>query len=250
MSGHSHWATIKRSKSVVDAKKGKQFSRASKLIMSAARAGGGDPSMNVHLRYAIEDARAVNMPRDTIERAILKATGQLPGVTLEEVVYEGYGPGGVAIIIEALTDNRNRTAPEIKKIFESAGCSMAGPGSVKWMFEKRGIITVKREGLEEDKMLEIALDAGADDVKTYPDFYEITCEPSAFTNVRAAIEKKGIKVESAEVTNIAKQNVTPSANDARKALKLMDHLEEHDDVQTVSSNFDIPDELLKEPEKE
>jgi len=246
MSGHSHWATIKRAKSAVDAKKGKMFSKCAKDIMSAARTGGGDPDMNIRLRYAIEDARAVNMPKENIERAVLKGTGKLAGQSLEEVVYEGYGPGGVAIIAEALTDNRARTAPEIKKIFENAGSALASPGSVKWMFEKKGVITVKREDIDEDKLLELVLDNGGDDMRTFDSFYEITCEPSAFNRLREALEKSKITPVTAEVTNIAKQNVTPSVEEARKALRLMENLEDHDDVQTVSSNFDVPAELMTE----
>ncbi len=246
MSGHSHWATIKRAKSVVDAKKGKLFSTAAKLIMSAARTGGGDPDMNIKLRYAIDDARAVNMPRENIARAILKGTGELGGQKLEEIVYEGYGPGGVAIMVVALTDNRNRTAPEIRKTFENGGGSLAGPGSVTWMFEKKGVLTVKPDAVGEDRLMEIILEAGADDLRTYDDFYEITCDPHKFTDVRKALEDAKITPVSAEVTNVAKQNVTPPVEQARKILRLMDALEEHDDVQTVSANFEIPKELLAE----
>jgi len=246
MSGHSHWATIRRAKSVVDAKKGKLFSRAAKLIISAARVGGGDPDSNIKLRYAIEDARAVNMPRENIQRAILKGTGELGGHQLEEVVYEGYGPGGVAMMVVALTDNRNRTAPEIRKIFESGGGSLARPGSVTWMFEKKGVLSVRRDAAGEDRLLEIILDAGAEDLRTYDDFYEITCPPSAFTDVRDALQKNGVTPVSAEVTNVARQNVTPSLQDARKALRLMEALEEQDDVETVSANFDVPKEIMAE----
>ena len=246
MSGHSHWATIKRKKGAADAKKGKVFSKCAKLIMSAARTGGGDPNMNLTLRYAIEDARAVNMPKDNIDRAVRKGTGELEGVTLDEIVYEGYGAGGVAIMVEVLTDNRNRTAPEIRKLFENAGSSLANPGSVAWMFEKKGIISVKRDAAEEDKLLDIILEAGADDMQSFDDFYEITCEPSAFSNVRKALLDNNITPDTAQVANVAKQNVTPSTDDARKALKLMEALEDHDDVQNVSANFDIPPELLAE----
>jgi len=246
MSGHSHWATIKRAKSVVDAKKGRVFSRYAKLIMSAARTGGGDPDMNIKLRYAIDDARAVNMPKDNIERAVKKGTGELGGASLEEVVYEGFGPGGIALLVDVLTDNRARTAPEIRKIFENANCSLGGPGSVAWMFHKKGVLAVKRDAVAEDKLLDIILDAGADDLQAFDDLYDITCEPNTFTAVRQALEKNGIKPEHAQVTNVAKQSVTPSLQDAKKALKLMETLEEHDDVQSVSANFDVPPELLDE----
>ncbi len=246
MSGHSHWATIKRAKSTVDAKKGRIFSKCAKLIMSAARIGGGDPSMNVKLRDAIEDARAVNMPKDNIERAVLKGTGELGAQNFEDVVYEGYGPGGVALMVEALTDNRSRTAPEIRRIFENAGCSLAGPGSVAWMFHKKGILSVKRSGVDEDKLLEIILDAGADDMRTFDDLYEIVCEPAIFQAVKKALVDNGITPDTAQVMNIAKQNVTPSVSDARKVLRLMDALQDHEDVQNVSANFDIPEEIMAE----
>jgi len=246
MSGHSHWATIKRKKGAVDAKRGQAFSKCAKLIMSAARTGGGDPNMNLHLRYAIDDARAINMSKDSIERAILKGTGELGGAQLEEVVYEGYGPGGVALMAIALTDNRNRTAPEVRKVFENAGCSLGGPGSVAWMFEQKGVLSVSVGDVDGDTLLEVVIEAGADDLRTFDDLYEITCEPSAFSAVREALERNGITPQTAEVTNIAKQNVTPSLTDARQTMKLMEELEEHDDVQTVSANFDIPQELLAE----
>lgn len=246
MSGHSHWATIKRAKSAVDAKKGKVFSKCAKDIMSAARTGGGDPDMNIRLRYAIEEARASNMPKDNIERAVLKGTGKLAGQTLEEVVYEGYGPGGVAIVAEGLTDNRARTAPEIRKIFENAGSTLASPGSVKWMFEKKGVITVNRKDIEEDKLLELVLDNGADDMRTFDAFYEIICDPHSFNQLREALTKNKIAPVTAQITYVGKQNVTPSVEHARKALRLMENLEDHDDIQTVSSNFDVPAELMTE----
>jgi YebC/PmpR family DNA-binding regulatory protein len=246
MSGHSHWATIKRKKGAADAKKGMAFSKCAKLIMSAARAGGGDPDMNLALRYAIDDARAINMPKDNIERAILKGTGELEGVKLETIVYEGYGPGGVAIMIETLTDNRNRTAPEIRKMFDNAGGSLAGPGSVAWMFEKKGVLSVKKEGTDEDRLMEVVLEAGADDMQAFEDIYEITCEPSAFGDVRQALADNGITAETAELANVAKQNATPSPDDARRVLRLMEALEDHDDVQNVSANFEISAEMVAE----
>lgn len=246
MSGHSHWATIRRKKSVIDAKKGKEFSRCSKLIMSAARIGGSNPEMNAALRDAIEEARSINMPRDRIERAIKKGAGELEGERLEATTYEGYGPGGVALLIEVLTDNRNRTASQIRLMFESAGGSLAGPGSVAWMFHKKGVLSVKADVVSEDRLLEIILDAGAEDLRRFDDIYEITCEPTSFSAVRQALTDNGLVPETAQIANIAKQNVTPSLNDARKALKLMEELEEHDDVQSVSANFDIPAELMAE----
>jgi len=246
MSGHSHWATIRRKKGAADAKKGQAFSRCAKLLMSAARTGGGDPDANLHLRYAIEDARALNMPKDSIRRAILKGTGELEGRRLEGVTYEGYAAGGVALLAEALTDNRNRTASGIRRIFEQAGSSLAAPGSVAWMFRKRGVLSVKQDAADEDRLLDLVLEAGAEDVQALDDVYEITCEPSAFTAVREALAAAGIETETAEVAQVAKQNVTPALRDARKALALMEALEEHDDVQNVSANFDIPTELMAE----
>jgi len=248
MSGHSHWATIKRKKGAVDAKKGKVFSKCAKLIMSAARVGGGDPDMNLTLRYAIEDARAVNMPKDKIDRAILKGTGELEGVSLEDVVYEGYGHGGIALLVEALTDNRNRTAPEIRRIFENAGGSLGSPGSVAWMFEKKGVISVKLDAAEEDALLDIILEAGAEDLTKLDGVYEITCEVSVFSNVQKALAEHDITPETAELTNIASQNVTPSTEDARKVLRLMEEFEDHDDVSNVSANFEITAELMAEME--
>jgi len=248
MSGHSHWATIRRKKGATDAKKGRIFSKCAKLIMSAARAGGGDPDSNLALRYAIDDARAANMAKDSIERAVLKGTGELEGVRLETIVYEGYGHGGVALLIECLTDNRNRTAPEIRRLFENHGGSLGGPGSVAWMFEKKGVLSVKLDSVDEDKLMETILEAGADDLQVFEDLYEITCEPAAFGDVRAALEGAEIETEAAEITNVAKQNATPSKDDARKALKLMEALEDHDDVQKVSANFEISAELVAELE--
>ena len=248
MSGHSHWATIKRKKGAADAKKGRVFSKCAKAILSAARAGGGDPDSNLTLRYAIEDARAVNMPKDNIERAILKGTGELEGVRLESVVYEGYGPGAVALMAESLTDNRNRTAAEVRKLFESHGGSLGGPGSVAWMFEKKGVLSVKADSVDEDTLLEIVLEAGADDLQLFDDLYEITCGPAAFGDVRQALADRQIEPETAEITNVATQNATPSLDDARKVLRLMEALEDHDDVQNVSANFEISTELAAELE--
>lgn len=246
MSGHSHWATIRRKKGATDARKARVFSKCAKLVMSAARAGGRDPDANAALRYAIEEARSVNMPKDKIDRAILKGIGELEGQDLEGVVYEGYGPGGVALMVEVLTDNRNRTAAEIRKVFENAGTSLANPGSVAWMFEKRGVLSVKKDAVDEDALLEIVLEAGADDLQTFDDLYEITCDLSAFAAVKQALVDSGVTPDTAQIANVASQNVKPSLEDARKILKLMEALEDHDDVQHVSANFDIPAELMAE----
>jgi YebC/PmpR family DNA-binding regulatory protein len=246
MSGHSHWATIRRKKGAADAKKGKVFSKCAKLIMNAARKGGSDPETNQSLRYAIDDARSVNMPKDNIDRAILKGTGELPGARLEETVYEGYAPGGVALMVEALTDNRNRTTAEVRHLFEQAGGSLAGPGSVAWMFENKGVLSVKKDDADEDTLLEIALEAGAEDLRVFDDLYEITCEPPAFESVKQSLAQNDIPIDTAQIAQIAKQNVTPDLSDARKTLHLMEALEDHDDVQNVYANFDIPAELVAE----
>ncbi|MFW6158908.1 MAG: YebC/PmpR family DNA-binding transcriptional regulator, partial [Planctomycetota bacterium] len=203
MSGHSHWATIRRKKSAADAKKGRMFSKCAKLIMSAARTGGADPDTNLTLRYAIEDARAINMPKENIERAILKGTGELEGVELETVVYEGYGPGGCALMVETVTDNRNRTAPEIRHIFEEHGASLGGPGSVAWMFEKKGVLSVARDAVDEETLMEVVLDAGADDMEALEDVYEITCDPTSFSDVKDALNEQGIPTQTAEIANIS-----------------------------------------------
>ncbi len=246
MSGHSHWATVRRQKSAVDAKKGKVFSKCARLIMSAARIGGGHLDINTRLKYAIDDARSVNMPKEKIDRAIRKGTGDLEGESLEEGVYEGYGPGGVALLVETLTDNRNRTGSEIRRLFEDAGSSLAGAGSVAWMFRKKGVLSVRHDAADEDRLMEIILEAGADDMRSFGDFYEITCEPSGFSEVKQALIDNTISLDTAQVTNVATQNATPSLDEARKVLKLMGSLEDHEDVQNVSANFDITAELMAE----
>jgi len=245
MSGHSHWSGIKYKKAANDAKRGKVWSKVARLIIVAARAGGGDPSANLSLRYAIDKAKAANMPKDTIEKAIKKGTGELGGQNFEEVLYEGYGPGGVAIMIEALTDNRNRTAPEVKKIFERRGGSMGTSGCVNWMFNKKGLITVKRSDTKEDELMETALTAGAEDMTTNADVFEITCEPAAYDGLKNALQEKEIPIQVAEISMIPQSNVPVSdIATAKKIIGLMEDLEDHDDIQNVYSNFDIPDEIM------
>ncbi len=246
MSGHSHWATIRRKKGAADAKRGRMFSKCAKLIMSAARTGGADPDTNLQLRYAIEDAQAINMPKENIERAILKGVGELEGQELVGAVYEGYGPGGCAMLVEAVTDNRNRTSAAVRHIFEKHGGSLSGAGSVAWMFETKGVISVSTDFVEEDILLDVALESGAEDIEKLEDAYEITCDPSNFSDLKDALESKEITTDTAEIANIATQNISPSLDDARKALGLMEDLEDHDDVQKVSANFDIPAELVAE----
>jgi len=248
MAGHSHWANIAHKKSAIDAKRGKLWSKLAKAIIIAAKAGGGDPNSNLRLRYAIIDAKAGNMPKDTIDRAIKKGTGELEGVNYEEILYEGYGPGGVAVLCDILTDNRNRTAPEVRKIFEMCGGKMGGAGSVAWMFERKGLVAVAADQTDEDTLMELALDAGADDVLRAGDNFEITCSPDVFSNVCDAIEKAGLKAEISEIARIAKDTVELDAETGRSVLKLMEMLDDHDDVQKVASNFNIPDEAMAEIE--
>ena len=245
MSGHSHWAGIKYKKAALDAKRGKIWSKLARVIIVAAKNGGGDPAANLALRYAVDKAKAANMPKDTIEKAIKRGTGELEGTSYEEVVYEGYGPGGVAIMVEALTDNRNRTAPEVKRIFERHGGSLGTSGCVNWMFNKKGLITVATAEADEDELLEIALAAGADDMENTGRVYEITCEPSAYERLKKTLSEKEIPIEVAEISMVP-QNTVPvqDQNTAKKIISLMEALEEHDDVQNTFSNFDIPDEVM------
>ena len=245
MSGHSHWAGIKYKKAAVDAKRGKTWSKLARMLIVAAKNGGGDPSANLSLRYAIEKARAANMPKDTIEKAIKKGTGELEGVSFEEVLYEGYGPNGVAIMVEALTDNRNRTGPEIKKLFEKHRGSLGIAGCVNWMFTKKGLITVTTAEVEEEQLLEIALNAGADDMQNTGEVYEITCDPDAYEKLKEALKEKEIPTQIAEISMVP-QNTVPVSEEtvAKKIISLMEAFEDHDDVQNTYANFDISDEIM------
>ncbi len=245
MSGHSKWAQIKRQKGANDVKRGAMFTKMGREIAVAARAGGGDPDGNFRLRLAIERARAVNMPADTIKRAIEKATGGGEGEQYEEITYEGYGPGGVAVLVEAATDNRNRTAADVRSIFTKAGGQLAGSGSVAWQFESRGQITVAAGG-DPDEIALLAIDAGADDVDTTGDQVEVYTKPGDLEAVRKALEAAGVKVESAELVMIAKNHVELDEAKARQALRLVENLEDHDDVQRVTANFEIPESMLEE----
>jgi YebC/PmpR family DNA-binding regulatory protein len=246
MSGHSKWSTIKRQKGVNDSKRSAMFTKVAREIAVAARAGGGDPDANYRLRLAIDKARSINMPAENIRRSIEKATGGGDEVQYEEIVYEGYGPGGVAVLVEAATDNRNRTAAEVRSIFAKTGGQLAGSGAVAWQFEARGLITVARLGADPDEVALAAIDAGAADVDTEADPIEIYTEPSELLGVRKALEAAGVSVEDAESAMIAKQTVTLDADHVRKALRLVDLLEDLDDVQRVTTNVDIPEELLAE----
>jgi YebC/PmpR family DNA-binding regulatory protein len=249
MSGHSKWAGIKHKKAVIDAKRGKTFSKVIREITVAARVGGGDPSVNARLRQVVERAKEANMPADNIKRAIQKGTGELPGVSYEEVVYEGYGPGGAAILLNVLTDNKNRTTSEIRHLFERNGGHLAGAGSVSWLFEKKGLITVKSSKISEDNLMEITLEAGAEDLKREGDTFEIITSLGDFENVKKAIKEKGIEYDLAEVTMLPKNLKKLDTQTGTQFLRLIDALEELDDVQHTYANFDMPDEVLSAAEK-
>lgn len=239
MSGHSKWATIRRKKGALDAKRGKIFTRLIREITIAARQAGGDPDGNPRLRLAIDNAKSANMPADNIERAIKKATGELEGSQISELTYEGYGPGGVALLIEVATDNKNRTVAEIRHIFSRGLGNMGETGSVAWMFERKGLITLKRDGKSEDDLMEIILDAGADDLTTEEDFFEVTTTLENFEPVRRKILENKLIVENASLQWIAKNSVPVKGDDAEKLMKLIEALEESDDVQNVFSNADF-----------
>ena len=239
MAGHSHWARIKRAKASNDSRRGKVWSKLSRAIIVAARNGGGDPDMNLSLRYAIDAAKADNMPKDTIERAVKKGTGGLEGARFEELSYEGYGPGGAAIICAVLSDNRNRTAPEIKRIFEQRGGNLGATNCVAWMFESRGVIIVSADAVDEESLTDLALEAGADDLQQGDGAFELTCDPSALDGLRKALSGADIKIESAEVSMIPSSTVTLAGDEARKMIRLIEALEDQDDVQKVYSNFEI-----------
>lgn len=244
MAGHSHWANIAYKKAIVDAKRGKLWTKLSKAITVAAKMGGGDMDVNVRLRTAVLDARAVSMPKDNIDRAIKRGLGELDGGNIEEALYEGYGPGGVAILCEIATDNRNRTAPEIRKLFEKFGGKLGQTGCVSYLFERKGVFVVATDKVEEDKLLELALEAGADDVKHDGPKFEITCPPDAYTAVLTALEAAGIEPEVKRVTRVPTNTVDVDATVARDLLALVEQLDDHDDVQSVSANFNIPDEAM------
>jgi YebC/PmpR family DNA-binding regulatory protein len=245
MSGHSKWASIKHKKGALDAKRGKIFTKLIKEISVAARLGGGDPTGNARLRQAIAAARAENMPKDNIERAIKKGTGELEGMTYEEVSYEAYGPGGVAVLIDCLTDNKNRTVADLKHIFDRHGGSLGAPGCVSWIFEKKGVITFDREKTEEEKLLEVALDSGAEDVKQADNQFEVVMNPTDFEKVRKAFDTSGLKYSLAEITMIPQNFVRLDGKKAEQMLNLMEALEDNEDISHIHANFDIPDEVME-----
>src|SRR5438105_1655601 len=225
MSGHSHWATIKHKKGAIDAKRGKLFSKLSRAIIIAARHGGGDPEMNLKLRYAIDKARQVSMPKDNIERAVRRGTGEMEGVTFEELTYEGYGPGGVALLVDCVTDNRNRTAGEIRKIFERCGGKLGSAGAVKHLFKRKGYFSIRGDGLDEDRVMAAALDANADDVKLKGANYEVTCDPGHFNQVQEALTKAGLTAEVSEITQMADVPIDVDLEASKKVYRLMDALD-------------------------
>ena len=250
MSGHSKWASIKHKKAATDAKRGKAFTKIIKMLTVAAKSEGGDIDANPSLRLAVQKAKEVNMPQDNIEKAIKRGTGELPGISYELVSYEGYGPGGVAFLVEALTDNKNRIIAEVRTIFSKTGGNLAGAGSVSWLFEKKGFFVINKSEVSEDKLMSIILDAGAEDLSQEDDTYEIKSQPADYDNIKKALEKNNIKIESSEVTMIPKNTVKVAGEQARQVLRLVELLEDNDDIQNVYSNFDIPDEIIKESVKE
>ena len=243
MAGHSHWANIAHKKGIVDAKRGKLFSKLSRYIIIAARNGGGDPDTNLKLRYAIDKARAASVPKDTIEKAIKRGTGELGGAADEELTYEGFGPGGVAVICDVVTDNRNRTNGEVRKLFERGGGNMAGPGSVSYLFERKGVFLVDAANANEDELMGIALEAGAEDMKLDGPNFMITCDVNSFGQVREGLEKAGVKLESAEISQVPKTLVDVDTETGKKVLKLMELLDDHDDVQNVYCNVNVTEEM-------
>lgn len=244
MAGHSAWKNIKHRKAKQDAVRGRAWTKCSRAIIVAARQGGGDPNFNASLRLAIDEAKAANMPRDTIEKAVRKGSGDLEGVSYEPVRYEGYGPRGVAIIVDCLTDKVTRTAPELRTIFEKNGGNLAKPGAVAYSFESRGVLLVESAaGLDEDRLIELALEAGADDVESSEGGWQVTCAPAAFLQVKDAMTKAGIEPASAEVAMVPSTTVDLDDESAAQVQTLLDALEEHDDVQKVYSNAEIPDEI-------
>jgi len=245
MSGHNKWSTIKHKKGAADAKRGKVFTKIIKEITVAAKLGGGDPDGNPRLRTAIDKAKAENMPKDNVERAIKKGAGGLEGTTYEETTYEGYGPGGTAVLVEVMTDNRNRTVSDVRSIFTKCNGNMGESGCVSWLFDKKGLLVFPQKTTDFDKLFEAAIEAGADDVTDEGDVFEVLTEPTAFHEVKTALEKAGFKAESGEVTMIPQTMVKLEGKNAENMLKLMDRMEDNDDVQNVYANFDISEEEME-----
>jgi YebC/PmpR family DNA-binding regulatory protein len=245
MSGHSKWSSIKHKKAIKDARRGKLFTKLIKEITVAARLGGGDLSANPRLRTAVLAARAASMPSENIERAIKKGTGELEGTHYEEVTYEGYGPGGAAIMVQALTDNKNRTVSEMRRLFTKYGGNLGETGCVSWMFDKKGLITVERGKVDEERLYTVALEQGAEDVREDDGFFEILTDPAGFEKVREALERENIPMVTAQISLVPKSTVALDPKSAEQTLRLTEELEEHDDVQSVAAHFDIPNEILE-----
>ncbi len=246
MAGHSAWKNIRHKKAAIDAKRGKAWSKCARAIIVAAKNGGGDPETNLTLRYAIDDAKAVNMPKDTIDKAVKKGSGELLGVSYESAVYEGYAPGGVAILLDILTDNRNRTASDVRAIFDKIGGNMGASGCVSYLFANKGQVTIAKADTDEEAVMAAALEAGAEDVVDEGENWSVLCEPGDFLSLRQTLETAGFKIESAELTKVPSQTVTVTGEVAKKVVRLVETLDENDDVQKVHANFDIPDGELDE----
>ena len=242
MAGHSHWSKIKRAKGATDAKRGKIWSKIARKIIIAAK-NGGDPRDNLNLRYTIDEAKAANMPKDTIEKAIKKGTGELGAENYEPVTYEAYAPGGVAMMIEGLTNNPSRTAPDLRSILEKAGGNLAKSGAVSFQFSKQGVVTIKSDAIDEDKLMELALDAGAEDVKNEGEVFEVITTPTSYLKVKESLEAAKVPIEAGEITNMPNNMVSLDTEQAQKLLKLIDALEDNDDVQSVSHNAEIPESV-------
>jgi YebC/PmpR family DNA-binding regulatory protein len=246
MAGHSKWANIRHRKGRQDAKRGKVWSKVAKQIIVAAKAGGGDPTTNLTLRYAIDEGKSVNMPKDTIANAIKKGSGELEGVNYEEIVYEGYGPSGVAFLVTCLSDNRNRTAPEMRKLFEKGGGQLGANGCVSYLFEKKGTFVISADATDEETLMDLVLEAGAEDVISEDEGFEVTCETASYVDVKDALEAAGIETLSAELAMVPSTTISADDDTARKVLRLIDNIEDHDDVQKVYTNFDPPEHILEE----
>lgn len=244
MAGHSHAANVMHRKGAVDAKRGKLFSKLCRAIYVAAKTGGGDPATNIRLRYAIDKAKSYSCPKDNIERSIKKATGELGAENFDEVMYEGYGPGGVAVLCEALTDNRNRTASELRKIFEVCGGNLGATGCVSYLFNYKGLFLVPTKHVAEDKLMEVALEAGAEDLQRVEDYFEVTCDPKSFEDVRKALEDHKIAFDNAETTYLASTTVDLDVENGRKMMRLRDLLDENEDIQNVFANDNVPEEAM------
>lgn len=245
MAGHSQWANIKHRKAAVDAKRSKLWSKLSKAIIVAAKLGGGDPSANIRLRAAILEAKAVSLPRDNIERAIKKGTGEIDGGDVEEILYEGYGPGGVAVLCDIMTDNRNRTAPEVRKLFDNHGGKLGSTNCVAYMFERKGVMSIKQSSIDLEKLMELALENGADDVTESGEYFELTCAPEAYTGLVEALEAQNVPIETKEVARVPSNTVEVDGETAISVMKLLEKLEDHDDVQSVATNVNFTQEQLE-----